>query len=458
MELYAKGRNVEPELKEQMRRMLPSVLADQFSVSCLGFVNIIMAGHVSSVVLAGVGQVDAINMILVYIFNSFATAGTVVIAQNIGKKDRALAEESLLQSIVVGTLFLSVLAFALILVRAPLLSLLYPKVEKAVMENSLNYVLWSMPSLPLTFIFSQCAGALRSVDSVKLPMIASVVMNIVNALMGFIFIIGFMGIGGYGAFGAGIAIFVSRLIGVLLLVCAVLRKKAAIRLRFDQNFRFNPAVIKSILTIGVPIALEAFLFHSGRLMVQVYVATMGTVMISANQVLISSINMFCVPVNAFQVIMVTLVAQRVGAKSRIRSDSALRYIGSRCEIVNFFVALTLFIFAPLVCRIYSSDQEIVQVATLAVRIACPFYLTLATSFVIPMGFRGAGDVRFPLAVSVISVWIFRTFGGYFLGVTMGFLVYGVSFATGLDWLFRGIFFYRRMQNGIWLEKIPYESP
>ena len=458
MELYAKGLSIEPELKQQMRRMLPSVLADQFSVSCLGFVNIIMAGHVSSVVLAGVGQIDAINMVLIYVFNSFATAGTVIIAQNIGKKDKALAEETLLQSIVIGTLFLFLLAFVLILVREPLLSLLYPKVEEAVMENSLSYMLWSMPSLPLTFVFSQCAGALRSVDSVKLPMIASVVMNIANALLGFVFIIGFMGIGGYGAFGAGIAIFMSRLIGVLLLVFTVLHKNAAIRLRLNRNFRLNPAVIKSILTIGVPIALEAFLFHSGRLMVQVYVATMGTVMISANQVLVSSINMFCVPLNSYQVIMVTLVAQRVGARSRKRSDSALRYIGSRSEIVNFFVAIILFLFAPLVCRIYSSDQEIVQVATVALRIASPFYFCLTSAFAIPMGFRGAGDVRYPLVIAVISVWVFRTFGGYFLGVTMGFLVYGVSFATGLDWLFRGIFFYRRMQNGIWLEKIPHESP
>ncbi len=454
MELYTKGREVEPEIKAQFKRMLPSVFADQFSVICLGVVNVIMAGNVSGVVLAGVGQVDAINMILVYVFNSFATAGTVIIAQHIGRNDRAQAEESMLQTLVAGTLFLTLLSVALVLVRTPVLHLLYPKVESAVMLKSLDYMIWSVPSLPLTFIFSQCAGALRSADSMRMPMLASIVMNLVNILLGFILIIGVGNFEGYGAFGAGVAIFTSRLIGATLLVLFTLGGHAPIRLHLSLKFRFKPAIIKELLDIGIPIALETFLFHSGRLMVQVIVATMGTVMISANQVAMSCLNIFSVCTNSYQFIIVTLVAQRVGAKSRQRSDAALRYVASMGEITNFFVGLTAFFSAPYLCGIFSSDPEIIRVAALSIRIMSPFFLLHTSSFTIPMGFRGAGDVRYPLVISVFSMWIFRVAFGYFLGVTMKFFVYGVIVAMGLDWVFRGTLYSRRMRREEWMEKIP----
>ncbi|MDP4108411.1 MAG: MATE family efflux transporter [Bacillota bacterium] len=453
VELYAKGREAEPELKKQIRNMLPSVLTDQFSATCLGIVNIIMAGNVSREVLAGVGQVDVINQVLSNCFITLATAGTVVAAQNIGRKDRQNAERAFRQAAVFGTLFFTAFSLLFTALRPQILYLLYGGVERRVMENALSYAFWSFLSLPFTFLFSLCAGTLRAADSVKLPMAASILINSTNIALGFFLIIGVNGSGGYGAFGAGMTIFISRLTGMLFLVFAMMRKKSPVRLTFGTDFKLEPGIIKEILSIGIPSCMETFFYFTGRLIIQVYIALMGTVMISSNAVLQSSIDLFCLPLNAYNTVMVTLVAQRAGTGSRRRSDDALRYIGSRSEKATFCSAIALFILAPFVCRIFSSDPEIIKVSAAAIRMVCPFYLALTTAFCFPMGFRGANDVRFPLVVSVFGMWVFRALGGYILGIRFGMMLGGVVAATGLDWIFRGVMYFRRMQKGDWLERI-----
>ena len=66
--------------------------------------------------------------------------------------------------------------------------------------------------------------------------------------------------------------------------------------------------------------------------------------------------------------------------------------------------------------------------------------------------RAAGDARFTMTVSIVSMWAFRVgfcylavlcFGGGLLSIWMGMY---------LDWVFRSLCFYLRFRRGSWLEQ------
>ena len=75
-----------------------------------------------------------------------------------------------------------------------------------------------------------------------------------------------------------------------------------------------------------------------------------------------------------------------------------------------------------------------------------------SSFTLPNILRAAGDARFTMTVSIVSMWAFRVgfcylavlcFGGGLLSIWMGMY---------LDWVFRSLCFYLRFRRGSWLEQ------
>ena len=83
-------------------------------------------------------------------------------------------------------------------------------------------------------------------------------------------------------------------------------------------------------------------------------------------------------------------------------------------------------------------------------------------FMLPSAFRAAGDVRFPLIVSMITMWVFRVAGSYVLALDtvsvfglfsfkgLGMGVMGVWVAMSIDWVFRAALFFIRYLSGRWL--------
>ena len=79
---------------------------------------------------------------------------------------------------------------------------------------------------------------------------------------------------------------------------------------------------------------------------------------------------------------------------------------------------------------------------------CAAFLWTA-SFTLPNGLRAAGDVKYTMIMSIISMWVFRIAFSYLLASWMGMGVFGVWIAMTIDWLFRLIVFIGRFVRGKW---------
>ena len=66
--------------------------------------------------------------------------------------------------------------------------------------------------------------------------------------------------------------------------------------------------------------------------------------------------------------------------------------------------------------------------------------------------RAAGDVRFAMMISIVSMWVFRIGAAYLLANGLGLGAIGVWLAMAVDWLFRAIVFGFRWLGGKWKSK------
>ncbi|MBR4878348.1 MAG: MATE family efflux transporter, partial [Clostridia bacterium] len=394
------------ELRVLENQLLPSILLEQLSSVLLGIVNTIVMGMVSTAALAGVGQITSLTNVIFLFFNGLSQGGAVMVAQSIGAKNKKQAEKSFEQALAAGTIVgMLVLAF-LFIFKTAILTGLFGACEADVMQASDDYFTFCMFATPMWSIYYHIAGAMRSSGDTKTPMKATVVMNVVNIAASVVLSIMLK----MDAMGAGIALTASVAAGCIVCIAKLMSKDYMLTMPNLLKYKPDMAMIKKVWGIGVPISIENLLFQGGRLLVQVFVAGMGTVMISAFQVANSLCNIFQLPLMGAQNLIVTVIGRCTGAGGRQRVYDTLDYFNKKTFTWSLYVGMACCLLSYPVGLIFTREVEVVMISWGLMCIYGIFMPFFSFSFDTPQGFKGAGETRFSLVVGTASMWVFRVFG------------------------------------------------
>ena len=434
---------------KDLRKLILPLIVEQFLAVTIGMADTIMVASTGEAAMSSVSLVDAINILLINIFSALATGGAIVASQYLGREDNKRANVAAKQLLLVTTA-LSVCIMSVCLVgRDPILDLIFGKIEPEVMDNCRVYFFWSALSYPFLAVYNAGAALYRSMGNSKVSMLTSTLMNALNIAGNALLIFGFH----MGVAGAAIASLFARVAGAVLITCLLRFRPHIIRLETVFKLDFQPAMIKNILKFGVPTGLENGMFQIGRLMTQGLVATFGLTATTANAIGMSLSAFPQIPGTAIGLAMVTVVGQCIGAR---RQEEAQRYmfrLTGLAYLAMGLLNLILLALLPMVIGIYNPSPATAALARelMLYCIACTILLWPA-SFVLPNGLRAAGDVRFTMTVSIVSMWAFRIGFSYLLakGLQMGVL--GVWIAMTIDWAFRVLCFAVRFFRGKWKDK------
>lgn len=434
---------------KDLRKLILPLIVEQFLAVTIGMADTIMVASTGEAAMSSVSLVDAINILLINIFSALATGGAIVASQYLGREDNKRANVAAKQLLLVTTA-MSVFIMAVCLIgRNPILDLIFGKIEPEVMDNCRVYFFWSALSYPFLAVYNAGAALYRSMGNSKVSMLTSTLMNAINIAGNALLIFGFH----MGVAGAAIASLFARMVGAVLITCLLRFKPHVIQLEAVFKLDFQPEMIKNILKFGVPTGLENGMFQIGRLMTQGLVATFGLTATTANAIGMSLSAFPQIPGTAIGLAMVTVVGQCIGAR---RQEEAKRYTLKLTGLAYLAMgALNLVMLAllPVVIGIYNPSPATAALARelMLYCIACTILLWPA-SFVLPNGLRAAGDVRFTMTVSIVSMWAFRIGFSYLLakGIQMGVL--GVWIAMTIDWAFRILCFAIRFFRGKWMNK------
>ena len=124
-------------------------------------------------------------------------------------------------------------------------------------------------------------------DDTRTLMLPSLMANLINIGVGYVLILGSSGFSILETKGTDITIFLSRFVGALWIVLALLRKQSPLRLRFSAGVRPDGNLLREVLAIETPASGESGLYYVGRLLLQIRMAYRSTVSIAANQIVLS---------------------------------------------------------------------------------------------------------------------------------------------------------------------------
>ena len=438
---------------ETLSLILP-ILVEQSLLMAMGIVNSVMASHLGTNAVSAIGMVDSVNNLVVAFFSSLAIGATVVIAHYTGRGDIKNANETLKQSLYSSLALIVPVVLLMLIFRKPLVYRIYSAAEPAVLANTTVYLFWSALSYPFIAFSGIANGAIRGAGDTRTPMFVTLLMNIINIVLGYVLIYGLRVVGipfdGLGITGAALAIFAARVTGALVLEYILVFRNLRIRLIQPFRFKFNKSLQASLFGIGMPASVENLLFNLGKVITQTFIVMCGTAAIAANYYSGPCFTIMNLPGNAMNVAAATLVGQFMG---RGQTEEAQSIILDMLAFTMGIQAVISLVFLPLArpfLGIYHPEPAVLALTLQYVYMSClTFPLLWPASFIIPSGLRSTGDSKFCMIVSVSSMWAVRIGVGYLLSVVLKMGVTGVWIGMFADWLVRGSIYLARLLGGKW---------
>lgn len=428
--------------------LLVPVVLEQLLNSIMGTADTMMVSNVGSAAISAVSLVDSINILVIQAFSALAAGGAIVCAQYIGQQNHKKANESARQVLFIITAISVAVSLLCLGFQRPLLRLIFGSVEAEVMKNSRIYFFFTALSFPFIAAYDAAASIFRAQDNTRGPMLISMISNGMNIVGNAIMIWGFH----MGVAGAALSTLVSRIFCAVVVLIQLRRERQPIVVRDYYKIRPDWKMIRRILGIGIPSGVENSMFQLGKLAIQSTVSTLGTVAIAAQAMTNILENLNGIAAIGVGVGLMTIVGQCLGAG---RKDEAIYYIRKLCviaEVILICSCLLVFLLVRPITILGGMEAESAKMCIHMISwitVVKPLVWTMA--FIPGYGLRTAGDVKFSMITSCVTMWSCRFCLCVLLIRVFGFGPMGVWIGMFADWTLRGIIFSLRFHSRKWLE-------
>ena len=435
--------------RHSLTALIIPLIIEQFLAMLIGAADTIMVSSCGEAAVSGVSLVDTINILLIQVFSALATGGAVVAAQYLGMGKKEDAKESSKQLMIVVLVVSLIVTILSLITHRPLLRVIFGSIDNEVMANAQIYFLLSALSYPFLSLYNGGAALFRSMGNSKISMITSFFMNGLNIVGNAILIYG----AGWAVFGAALATLISRILGAIYMIWLLLKKDNPLSISGILHTRLSWKMVRSILVIGVPNGIENGLFQVGKILVSSLISSFGTYAITANAVSNTLAGLEIVPSSAIGLAMITVVGQCIGAGDDKQTAEYTKKLMALSYIAMLICNLLMTFGCPLLISFYNTSAETAQIAKELVWIHSLMGIIFwPASFTLPNALRAAGDAKFTMIISMLSMWLCRIGMSFLLGVYFNMGVQGVWIAMTIDWIFRAALYIWRFARGGWKGK------
>lgn len=439
--------------QDLVRLMIPLVI-EQLLLMTVGMADTMMVTTAGESVVSGVSLVDSINILIINIFSALSTGGAVVVAQYLGRREPENARSAARQLLYVVLLAALALMGLALLLRERILRLLFGDIARDVMDSALVYFLLTAAAYPFIAVYNAGAALFRAMGNSKVSMVNSLIVNLINIAVNALLIYGF----NMGAAGAGLGTLTSRVAAAVIIGVKITRKNLPVYVEDPLHPRLQWKMVRSILRVGVPAGVENGMFQVGKLLVLrlvtsfdvgVNLAVQGSA-VAANAISNSIAGFINVPGQAVGLSMVTVIGQCVGASDHAQAVDYTKKLMRVSYLAMGASCLCLFFAAPVLVPLFNLTPATAAIAIQVLRWNSVFSTIFwPMSFTLPNALRAAGDARFTMVVSMLSMWVCRIGMSYLLGLGMGMGLLGVWLAMFSDWIVRGVVFLVHFLRGKW---------
>lgn len=477
-------------IPETILRLSGPAILEQFLICLASLVDTAMVGSIGAAATASV----AVNISSVWLINGCITALSVgfsfLVSHSVGEQDPIKTEQAVRQSITASVTLGALLTTVVLAIHRAL-----PRILGAgpdVLPGAQTYMGIIGLGLIGQTLGVVLSAVLRSAGDTKTPMAANLASNLLNVIGNFFLIyparqiaLPFAGgpslaaadgpallsagspalpaaVGpqiplwgaGLGIKGAAIATSLSQYALAAMLLYAICHAPTPAKIRLRGDYRFRRRTLQSLFRIGIPVLLERVTLCLGQISLTAMISGLGTIPLAAHYLTSQTEGLLYLPAYGFAYTGTTLIGQSLGAKDKKLAARFARDICIISTVVILAACIPVYGAAGAIIRLFSKDAGVAQLGTLTIKIAAATEIFFSF-FLVACGIcRGAGDVKFPLAVSLIGMWGLRIGLVWLVTHMLHWGVAGVWIAIAADCFVRSCLFLWRLLSGKWMDAAP----
>ena len=410
------------EFKYNTKLATPVILG-MLGHQVVALVDNIMVGQLGSAELAAVSLGNSFMFIAMSLGIGFSTAITPLVAEADGEGNREKGKSSFKHGLFLCTV-LGLVLFGAVMAAKPLMYVMSQPPE--VVDLAMPYLTLVAASLVPLIIFQGFKQFSDGLSMTRFPMYATIVANLVNVLLNYMFIYGKFGAPELGVVGAAIGTLVSRVVMVLYLWYLLSRKeKSRYFVTNIKLFTLSKAMLKKLLNLGFPSAMQMF-FEVAIFTSAVWLSgILGKNPQAANQIALNLASMTFMVAMGFSVAAMIRVGNQKGLKNFRELRRVAISIFLLTSIMSLIFAIGFIIFngeLPKIFLDYNSvadfadNFEVVTIAAQLLIIAAIFQFTDALQVVALGALRGMQDVKIPTVITFIAYWVIGFPISYYLSM------------------------------------------
>ncbi|ASJ40270.1 MATE family efflux transporter [Vibrio vulnificus] len=421
------------------------ILVEILLRTALGTSDVFMLSGYSDKAVSAVGVITQLTFFLI-IVSTFVSSGTgILIAQYNGAGRDQDATHVGVASIALSSVIGVILSVLAVLGATHLLP--YYGLEAQVEQYAQEYLLISGAMTFNVTIGIVFTTILRSHGYSRSPMTVNLISGVLNIIGNYIALYQPFGLPVYGVQGVAIATVASQVIGTTIL--GVLLWRSSIDLPMRSLAQVPSAVYKKILKIGGMNAGEVLSYNMAQITIVYFVVQMGT----------SSLAAFTYAQNIARFSFAFALA--IGQATQIQTGyyigkGWIENITKRVQIyflVGFAssvtVASTIYFMRDAILTLFTQQPEILMLAGSLVMGSIVLEAGRVFNLIFISALKGAGDIKFPVQMGILSMWGLGVVFSYLLGIHWGYGVFGAWMAIALDEWFRGLIMARRWRSQVW---------
>ncbi len=312
---------------------LPYLLS-YFLQTLYGMADLFIIGQfegVASTTAVSIGS-QIMHMLTVMIVG-LAMGTTVSVGQAVGAGDRRRAAKSIGNTATLFMVVSLVLTAAMLLLVRPVVSVMSTPSEAV--DGTIKYLTVCFIGIPFITAYNIISSVFRGLGDSKSPMYFIAVACAANIALDYLF----MGVIGLGSVGAALGTTLSQGISVAISLFVIIKRKLITVKKSD--FKPSVQVMKKLLSIGLPIALQDGLIQIAFIVITVIANRRGLNDAAAVGIVEKVIGfLFLVPSSMLSAVS-ALGAQNIGAGKPKRAISTLRYAILICVCFGLVVAVSV---------------------------------------------------------------------------------------------------------------------
>ncbi|CDK38394.1 MATE family efflux transporter [Halorubrum sp. AJ67] len=473
-------------LRPLFRLAWPIVVIQLLQVT-YNIVDTLYLGRLSAEAVGAISLAFPLIFLLIAVAGGFTTAGAILVAQYTGADgdgSAGLVAGQTIFTVMVLSVFIGIGGY---FYTRPALELLPSDADTAatVIPLAADYMEVIFAGIPLMFGFFVFSALMRGYGDTRTPMAVMFISVLLNVLLDPFFIFGFdgnplfgwlagvpglaaldpvgleatlvsaTGITGLGIRGAALATILSRgvatAIGLWVLFGTDYGPDVTLgHLAPDLDF------IRDIFRLGLPSSVEQTTSALAMITLTAMIVTFSPPVVAAYGLGNRLISLVFLPAMGLGRAIDTMVGQNLGANRADRAAKAVKFAATTGAGVMFLVAVVAVAFTEPIVGAFLGDvpdaPATIEYAVEYVRIRSVEFAFIGVSQVILGAFRGAGNTKTAMIISILTLWVGRVASVAYLVFVAGWGETGVWVGMALGNVLGAVVGVAWFARGTWTER------